>query len=92
MLEKLMVPEVGVESCVEVPDFASVNLVTQKKYPQSYPHGSGGTLCVLSPSCLSSWRSELVADSPHDLRRMAASRSPDLEADFIWTIHPVVRR
>jgi hypothetical protein len=47
-------PEVGVESCVEVPDLASVILITQKKYPQSYPHGSGGTLWLLSSRCLSS--------------------------------------
>lgn len=39
-------PEVGVESCAEVPDFASVNLITEKKYPRSYPHSPGGTLCL----------------------------------------------
>lgn len=42
-------PEVGVASCIEVPDLASVILITQKEYPQSYPHGSGGTLCPLAP-------------------------------------------
>ena len=35
-------PEVGVESCAEVPDFAPVNLITQKKYPRPYPQRPWG--------------------------------------------------
>jgi hypothetical protein len=35
-------PEVGVESCAQVPDFASVNLIAQRKYPRSYPQRPWG--------------------------------------------------
>jgi hypothetical protein len=44
-------PEVGVEFLAEVPEITAVHLATKKKYPRSYPHGPGGTLCF-SPRCL----------------------------------------
>ena len=41
--------EVGVESSAEVLEIAAVHLTTQKKYPQSYRHGPGGTFRLSPP-------------------------------------------
>ena len=45
----LGLPEVGVESFAEVLEIAAVHLTTQKKYPQSYPHGPWGTFRLSPP-------------------------------------------
>jgi hypothetical protein len=37
-------PEVGVEASAQVLESTAPRLTTEKKYPQSYPHGRGGTL------------------------------------------------
>lgn len=45
-------PEVGVEVSAQVLESTALRLTTEKKYPQSYPHGPGGTL-RFSPRCRS---------------------------------------
>ena len=44
MLEKLMVPEVGVESFAQAIESAASRLATVKEYPHSNPHDPGGTM------------------------------------------------
>jgi hypothetical protein len=42
-------PEVGVEASTQVLESTALRLTTENKYPQSYPHGRGGTLLTPPP-------------------------------------------